>query len=149
MRCVNTNCVSRHNDGKNCSKCRDPNECVYWLEDTAVDLMGISGSGPFRGKLISYKPIKKETEGKLKLHLVPRGIVEAVARVREFGMTKYKEENGWKQNTEQDYWNAVLRHIEACRNNMWECDSESGLPHLEHVACDLAFLLSKELHNAR
>ena len=91
------------------------------------------------------KPKPKETEGKPVLSLVPRGIVEAVARVREFGNKKYGNPDGWKMMSKQDYWEACLRHAEAARNNVDAVDSESGLLHIEHLACDLSFILSGEL----
>ena len=38
--------------------------------------------------------------GKYKPHLVTPALIEAVARVREYGVTKYGAENGWKMNLE-------------------------------------------------
>ena len=91
------------------------------------------------------KPKSKEVAGKPILSLVPRGIVEAIAKVREFGNKKYGNPDGWKNMSKQDYWEACLRHAEAARNNVDAIDKESGLRHIEHLACDLSFILSGEL----
>lgn len=93
----------------------------------------------------SKNPIPKEVAGKPVLSLVPRGIVEAIAKVREFGNKKYGNPDGWKKMSKQDYWEACLRHAEAARNNVDAIDKESGLRHIEHLACDLSFILSGEL----
>ena len=87
----------------------------------------------------------KEDEGKPKLSLCPQGIIHEIARVREFGNKKYGNPDGWKMMSKQDYWEACLRHAEAARNNVDAVDSESGLLHIEHLACDLSFILSGEL----
>lgn len=93
----------------------------------------------------SNNPKPKEVTGKPVLSLVPRGIVEAIAKVREFGNKKYGNPDGWKKMSKQDYWEACLRHAEAARNNVDAVDPESGLRHIEHLACDLSFILSGEL----
>lgn len=93
----------------------------------------------------SKNPKPKEVAGKPVLSLVPRGIVEAIAKVREFGNKKYGNPDGWKKMSKQDYWEACLRHAEAARNNVDAIDKESGLRHIEHLACDLSFILSGEL----
>ena len=87
----------------------------------------------------------KDTVGKLKLSLVPRGIVESIAKVREFGNKKYGDPNNWKKVSKQDYWEACLRHVEAARNNVDAVDPESGLLHITHLAANLSFILSGEL----
>jgi hypothetical protein len=96
-------------------------------------------------KYVAGGPKPKDMKGKPVLSLVPRGIVEAIAKVREFGNKKYGNPDGWKMQTKQDYWEACLRHAEKARNNMDAIDEESGLPHIYHLACDLSFMLSGEL----
>lgn len=93
----------------------------------------------------SAAPKKKDMTGKLKLSLVPRGIIEKITEVREFGNSKYGNPDGWKLMSKQDYWEACLRHAEKARNDITAVDEESGLPHLYHLACDLAFVLSNEM----
>ena len=41
----------------------------------------------------------------------------------------------------QRYWEATLRHALAAWDNYEAIDDESGLPHLAHMACDIAFIL--------
>lgn len=94
---------------------------------------------------IDGSPQPKDMTGKPILSLVPRGIVEDIAKVREFGNRKYGNPDGWKMQTKQDYWEACLRHAEKARNNMDAVDEESGLPHIWHLACDLSFILSGEI----
>jgi hypothetical protein len=84
----------------------------------------------------------KEIDGKPVLSLVPRGIVECIAKVRSYGNRKYGSPDGWKQMSRQDYWEACLRHAEKSRNDIDAVDEESGLPHIWHLACDLSFILS-------
>ena len=59
--------------------------------------------------------------------------LDAVARVTTFGARKYCP-NGWREVSDSDsrYMNALARHLIA--NAIDETDSESGLPHLAHVA---------------
>lgn len=110
-------------------------------------LDSILGAGRYtlKNNIVSAKGRPKETKGKPVLSLVPRGINECIARVREYGNKKYGSANGWKLMGRQDYWEACLRHAEKARNNVDSVDEESGLPHTWHLACDLSFILSGEL----
>lgn len=110
-------------------------------------LDSIIGIGRYilKNNVVSAKDRPKETKGKPILSLVPRGINECIARVREYGIKKYGSADGWKQMSRQDYWEACLRHAEKARNNIDSVDEESGLPHTWHLACDLSFVLSGEL----
>ena len=82
----------------------------------------------------------KSDEGKLKISLVPTEIIRAVARVRMFGVQKYKDPENWKTVEKQRYKDALLRHILAWWEDENSVDEESGLPHLWHCCCNLAFL---------
>lgn len=79
--------------------------------------------------------------GKYKPHLVTPALIEAVARVREYGVTKYGGEHGWKMMTVTDYLDAMLRHADACRNDPTARDEESGVLHIAQVACNCMFIL--------
>ena len=83
----------------------------------------------------------KDDEGKLKVSLCPTGIIRAVARVREFGVRKYGDKDNWKQVERERYVDALLRHLLLYLDDPLALDEESGLPRLEHAACNLAFLL--------
>lgn len=86
----------------------------------------------------------KADAGKLRLSLVPSEIIRAVARVREYGVNKYGEKESWREVEVERYRDALLRHILAYKDDPDGVDEESGLPHLEHVACNVAFLLEME-----
>ena len=81
----------------------------------------------------------KHDSGKVRMSLVPQQGIEAVARVRMYGVTKYTDPNSWKGVSPERYLDACLRHIGAHIKGE-ECDPESGLPHLDHAACNLAFI---------
>lgn len=74
--------------------------------------------------------------------LVPMDIVDAIEKVREYGVGKYTDPENWKTVTVDRYWKAVLRHARAAWDDPGKIDPESGLPHLWHIACNLAFIIS-------
>ena len=82
----------------------------------------------------------KADAGKPRLTLVPLKILTAIARVREYGVMKYKTITGWKNVGEDRYRDALFRHFVAYIENPEKLDEESGLPHLWQVACNAAFL---------
>lgn len=73
---------------------------------------------------------------------VPVEILEAVSHVREYGCKKYGDNDNWKSVDPQRYWEALLRHVTAAWDDFEAVDDESGLMHIEHVACNLAFILA-------
>ena len=85
----------------------------------------------------------KETAGKLQLSLVPRKIIIAIAKVRMYGIAKYKTDNpdNWKLNSKKEYQDAAFRHFLTYLDDNDAIDEESGLPHLHHLACNIAFLI--------
>ena len=86
----------------------------------------------------------KADAGKLELSLVPTEIIRAVARIRQYGVQKYGAREAWRQVDAQRYRDALLRHTLAWMDDPQGVDGESGLPHLEHMACNIAFLLEME-----
>ncbi|MBR3031718.1 MAG: hypothetical protein IKH92_01720 [Clostridiales bacterium] len=86
----------------------------------------------------------KADAGKPRLTLVPRKIIWAIAKVREFGMKKYKEEDNWKRVEPRRYRDALFRHLMAYLDDPDGRDPESGLPVLWHVATNCAFLIELE-----
>lgn len=84
---------------------------------------------------------QKADAGKLRISLVPTEIVRAIARVRAFGVEKYGEIDGWRQVDPQRYRDALLRHVIEWVDDPGGVDAESGLRHIEHIACNIAFLL--------
>lgn len=88
----------------------------------------------------------KSDYGKPRLTLVPRKIIFAIAKIREYGNNKYPEGgvNNWKNVEIERYRDAAFRHFMAYLDDPTGVDEESGLPHLSHLACNVAFLCEME-----
>lgn len=86
----------------------------------------------------------KADYGKAKLSLVPRRIIWNIAAIREYGVTKYGSAENWKAVDAQRYRDAAYRHFMQYLDNPNGKDLESGLPHLWHLACNVAFLCEME-----
>lgn len=82
----------------------------------------------------------KETSGKLNLSLVPPEIINAVAHIREYGCRKYDSPDNWKDVDPEMFNQAMQRHVMACWNDWGAIDEESKMPHIWHIACNVAFL---------
>lgn len=78
--------------------------------------------------------------GKAELHQVPTSLKLAVAKTLMYGAQKYEKGN-WRKGMS---WTAVSdcleRHMASWLDGE-ETDEESGLPHLYHAACNIAFLI--------
>ena len=90
--------------------------------------------------------IHKNDNGKPVLTLVPREMLWNIAYVRMYGMFKYPEtgEHGWKNISIDRIRNAAYRHFVKYLDDPEGLDDESGLPHLWHLACNVAFLCERE-----
>jgi hypothetical protein len=86
----------------------------------------------------------KSDQGKTRLTLVPRQILFDVARIREYGCAKYGDPDNWKRVEPERYRDAMMRHMCAYLDDPTGVDEESGLPHLWHMACNVAFLCELE-----
>jgi hypothetical protein len=109
------------------------------------------GTVAYTERLDRYEPLDsdlsqtaKADAGKPRLTLVPRAIIWAVARIREYGNKKYKDPDNWKQVEPERYRDAAYRHFMAYLDDPKGKDEESGLPHLWHLACNIAFLCEME-----
>jgi len=91
-----------------------------------------------------YNQIIKSDAGKPRLSLVPVQILDDIARVREFGVNKYGTSESWRKVEIERYRDAMLRHAMAYIRDPAGLDEESGLPHLWHLACNVAFLCELE-----
>ena len=90
----------------------------------------------------------KADAGKPRLTLVPRRIIWDIAAVREYAVNnKYPDENNWKKVEVERYRDALYRHFMAYLDHPDGIDEESGLPHLSHVATNVAFLCELEYEN--
>lgn len=85
--------------------------------------------------------IAKDDRDKPRLDLVPPGIIEAVGIVRDYGTQKYGDPDNWRLVEPERYTAALMRHLCGFLRNPKGRDGESGLPHLWHMACNLAFLI--------
>lgn len=86
----------------------------------------------------------KADAGKPQLTLVPRQILFDIAKVRTFGVKKYGDSDNWKKVEIQRYRDAAFRHFMAYLDDPQGNDEESGLSHLAHSACNIAFLCELE-----
>ena len=91
----------------------------------------------------------KQDRGKAKLTLVPRRILWDIAAIREYGNNKYPEggPDNWKEVEIDRYRDAAYRHFLKYLDDPNGVDDESGLPHLWHLACNIAFLCEMEKEN--
>lgn len=93
--------------------------------------------------------LPKETKGKWQPRLVLTSLEEEVAKARAFGISKYKDENGWHLSSELEYLEAAIRHCKKAlksfqkKNPKLMYDDESGLNHYAHAACCLMFCIDK------
>lgn len=86
----------------------------------------------------------KADTGKPRPTLVPTSLIRAVTAVREYGTAKYHDPENWRTVEPQRYRDALYRHWLAYLEEPNGADVESGLPHLWHVACNVAFLIEME-----
>ena len=90
--------------------------------------------------MAEYDQSVKADGGKPQLRLVPTSVVSCIARVREYGIKKYGDAENWRKVEAERYVDAAYRHLIAYIKNPDAKDKESGLPHLWHLACNVAFL---------
>ena len=86
----------------------------------------------------------KADYGKEQLCLVPRRIIHDIAAIRMYGNQKYHDPENWRTVEVQRYRDAAFRHWLAYLDDPQGVDAESGLPHLWHLACNIAFLCEME-----
>ena len=93
---------------------------------------------------MSYRQDAKADNGKPRLTLVPRRIIWDIAAIREYGTEKYRDPENWRDVEPERYRDAAYRHFMAYLDDPSSVDEESGLPHLWHLACNIAFLCETE-----
>lgn len=133
---------------KTCDKCRhfDREDYEYPCSDcknTAHPGTPYYKEREFLWEAVATSNEAKADKGKVRPTLVPSSLVLAVAKIREYGCEKYHDPDNWKQVEPQRYRDALYRHLLAYFNGE-ELDEESGLPHLHHAACNIAFLIEME-----
>ena len=112
------------------------------LREQVRDFMGIVKETDYHAK---------QDYGKAKLSLVPRRIIWDVAAIREYGNNKYPDggPDNWRSVEPERYRDAAYRHFLRYLDDPKSVDSESGLPHLWHLACNIAFLCEMEAENKK
>ena len=89
---------------------------------------------------MSNEKAMKFDDGKPPIDLIDQEIILELAKVLGYGAKKYKAHN-WKIGLPiSRYYSACLRHLLAF-NSGETFDSDSGLNHLGHAACNLMFML--------
>lgn len=86
----------------------------------------------------------KADAGKIRPTLVPRQVIRDIAIVREYGNNKYGDADNWKTVESERYRDALCRHLMAYLDDPDSVDEESGISHLSHIACNVAFLCEME-----
>ena len=95
-------------------------------------------------KYYTQSQTAKADAGKLQLTMVPREIIRDIAAVRMYGNSKYGDPENWRTVEVERYRDAAFRHLLAYLDEPEGKDEESGLPHLWHLACNIAFLCEME-----
>ena len=81
----------------------------------------------------------KADAGKPRLSLVSPYLIEAGGTVRTYGTEKYGDSENWREVDPERYKDALMRHWVEYMKNPLSVDSESGLLHIDHVACNVSF----------
>lgn len=82
----------------------------------------------------------RSNSGKARMDLVPPSTLYAIAKVMEFGASKYQPHN-WNRGMPWSIpYSCAMRHLTAFMMGE-DLDKESGQPHLYHVACNIAMLI--------
>jgi len=89
---------------------------------------------------------RKFDGGKLQYGLIPPLALKETAKVLTLGAVKY-DKNNWQKvpNAQSRYYDALQRHL-------WDwfageqLDPETGINHLAHAACNILFLLERDIH---
>ena len=132
--------------------CIKPREMAEWLVEHGeqVDKRYLAKvPAKVTGVVKEPDQTTKADQDKPRLTLVPMAIIWAIARVREFGCKKYKDPDNWKNVEIERYRDAAYRHWLKYLEDPKGVDEESGLPHLWHLACNIAFLTEMESENEK
>ena len=130
--------------GWDCKRCNTEGEVSVPVEDIErEELFLLERKVRWDSESAMNKQEAKADAGKPRPTLVPVSLIEAVASIREYGVAKYHDPDNWKKVEPQRYKDAAYRHWLAYIKGE-KLDPESGLPHLHHCVCNLAFLIEME-----
>ena len=83
----------------------------------------------------------KEIEGKLRVELVPRGTLRAIAEVLgQVSEEGVYEDDDWQTMEPEHYYAAIMRHLDSWWNGERD-DPKSGQNHIRHVLTSAAIML--------
>ena len=117
----------------------------YIMDEVAEkDVQESYGHGPECTYETGVDQQAKADAGKIQLTLVPRKIFWDIAEVRMYGNKKYGDPENWRQVEVSRYRDAAFRHFLLYLDDPNSVDEESRLPHLWHLACNIAFLCEME-----
>lgn len=85
----------------------------------------------------------KDDDGKPRYDLIPPEFLDDTAKVLTYGAMKYAPRNWEKGMAWGRVFGALMRHMWAWWRGQ-KLDPETGLPHLAHAACCIAFLMAFE-----
>lgn len=101
---------------------------------------------------MSSSPTKEGVKfdtGKVRYELLPPEFLEETAKVLTFGAQKYEDRNWELGMSWSRVFGALMRHLWAWWNPfVSSTDEETGLSHLSHAACCIAFLIAYEKRNS-
>lgn len=104
--------------------------------------MSLVGSDNWREEVSPREGVKFDA-GKPRYDLVPPEFEDALAKVLTFGAAKYGDRN-WENGMKWGRPYAALRRHMAAWWGGEDADPETGLSHLWHAACCIAFLVAFE-----
>lgn len=115
-------------------------ECAVCFTDSSA----VVGDGDVSTYVVSSVG-NKDDAGKPRYSLVPADAMAQFVDVLTFGAKKYGDHN-WQQvpNLQDRYYDALQRHLTAYRAGD-ELDDESGLHHLAHAMCCVAFMMQDNI----
>lgn len=90
---------------------------------------------------------RKDDAGKAPFHLIPPEVLFELAEVLRYGEAKYAARNWEKGMHWSRPFSAAMRHLWAWWRGE-DLDPESGLPHLSHAICCVAFLVAYRARGA-
>ncbi len=138
--------------------CVSKKEMAQWLVEHGQEVdkrMLASGKAQAKTETSAPEPLPFEPEpepkqeakadaGKPRLTLVPMQILFDIAEIREYGNKKYHDPENWRLVEPERYREAAFRHFLKYIDDPAGVDEESGLPHLWHLATNIAFLAELE-----
>lgn len=90
---------------------------------------------------------RKDDQAKVRIDLMPPEAVEAISAVLTFGARKYGDRNWENGMAWGRVFGALMRHMWAWWRGE-KSDPETGMSHLWHAGCCIAFLIAYEARGA-